>query len=377
MKATQILAALVLVSVAALGACAGDPPAPEPLPGEDAGGEAPDAAEPIEPVVDAGVVADAGAPVDAGQPKVDAGQPDAGPPVDTKFTLAVLPDTQRELNSAAKRPRFTHRAQWMVDNKAALDLRFVMQVGDLVDWDTPDHVMYAAASTDLRLLENAQLPYAIAVGNHDTAAVGVGGSACCPTGTEVHAGLRNTATFNAYFPASRFKALGGTFETGKVDNAFHTFSAGGLDWLVLNIELWARPAAVAWAKTVLAAHPKHNVIIITHSHLTAGSGIEPTNGGYGDSTAQSVYDNLIKQYANVRFVFSGHVGTSGYRQDTGVNGNTIYSFLQCYHDETSNPLRLVELDTAAGTLSTRVYAPFTNETKADGTYTVTGIRFVR
>ncbi|WP_244225055.1 metallophosphoesterase [Corallococcus sicarius] len=292
--------------------------------------------------------------------------------VDTKFTLVVIPDTQ--LETVYQPARLTHRMQWIADNKTAQDIRFVMHTGDLMDWDTPDHLHYQRASDAYQILDTAQIPYAIAIGNHDTAAVCPGGSACPGN---VNANLRNTTTFNAYFPLSRFKALGGVYETGKCDNAYHTFSAGGLNWLVLNLELWARTDAVNWAKTVLAQFPRHNVIIITHSHLNGSGGIEQGNGGYGNNSPQYIFDNLIKQYANVRMVFSGHVGNAAYRTDVGVQGNTVYQMLNAYHDSTTNPTRLVEIDTAANTLTTRVYAPLTNTERADGVKAYSNVNWVR
>ncbi|RKH01067.1 metallophosphoesterase [Corallococcus sp. CA047B] len=298
--------------------------------------------------------------------------PTTAQPVDTKFTFVVIPDTQQE--TVYQPARLTHRMQWIADNKTAQDIRFVMHTGDLMDWDTADHIHYQRASDSFQVLDTAQIPYAIALGNHDTAAVCQGGSACPGN---VNANLRNTTTFNTYFPLSRFKALGGVFETGKCDNAYHTFSAGGLNWLVVNLELWARTDSVNWAKTVLAQFPKHNVIFITHSHLNSSGGIEQSNGGYGNNSPQYVFNNLISQYANVRFVFSGHVGTSAYRTDTGVHGNTIYQMLNTYHDGTTNPTRLVEIDTAANTISTRVYAPLTNTERADGTKAYSNVNWVR
>jgi hypothetical protein len=292
--------------------------------------------------------------------------------VDTKFTFVVIPDTQ--LEAVYYPTRLTHRMQWIADNKTAQDIRFVLHTGDLMDWDTPDHLHYQRASDSYAVLDTARIPYAIAIGNHDTAAVCQGGSACPGN---VNANLRNTTTFNTYFPLSRFTARGGVFEAGKIDNAYHTFNAGGLDWLVLNLELWARTNAVDWAKTVLARFPKHNVIIITHSHLNGGGGIEQTNGGYGNNSPQYVFDNLIKQYANVRFVFSGHTGNSAYRTDTGVHGNTVYQMLNTYHDSSSNPTRLVEVDTAANTITTRVYAPLTNTERPDGVKAYGDVNWVR
>jgi 3',5'-cyclic AMP phosphodiesterase CpdA len=260
------------------------------------------------------------------------------------FTLAVVPDTQQEVLDA-KDTRLKDRFQWLVDNRARLNLKMMLQSGDFVNWDTPDHFQYERASDALTVLDKAKLPYSLAVGNHDTAATKVGGSAAPGN---VNTNLRNTSTFNIYFGVGRHKGLEGTHPPGKVDNAFQRFTAGGLNWLVINLELWARTPAVEWAKKVVETHPDDNVIIVTHSHLTSGSTIEQRNGGYGDNSPQYVFDNLIKPYPNVRLVFSGHVGTHGYRTAKGAKGNTIYQFLGTYHSNVDNPVRLVEIDTQKG-----------------------------
>lgn len=343
--------------------------------------------------VDAGQAPDAG-PQDAGA--LDAGTPDAGPPdagprdaggvdsgtVDTVFTLVVMPDTQREVNTAAKAPRFANRMDWVKTNRQALDIRYVLQVGDLNDWDTTDHIMYERTSAGLSILDDAGIPWVAVPGNHDTNAVGIGGSACTPTGTPscptVPQALRITNTFNQYYPTTRFPNLAGTFEANKVDNAFHLFSAGGVDFLILALELWPRTAVVDWAKGVVSGHPHHNVIIVTHSYLDSSGNIETSNGGYGANSPKYLFDNLIKPNANVRLVLSGHVGTHGFRKDTNAAGGTVYAFNQCYHDEVTNPSRLLELDVANGTIKSRVYAPWDDTTKNDGsTFTVTGVQFVR
>ncbi|WP_043428931.1 metallophosphoesterase [Cystobacter fuscus] len=299
--------------------------------------------------------------------------PSSPQPVDTKFTFVVIPDTQNEVVSNST--LIDHRMQWLVDNRSALDIRFVTQTGDMQNWDTPDHIQYERASNALEKLDAAGIPYALAIGNHDSAATCPGGSACPGN---VNANLRNTTTFNTYFPVTRFQALAGVYETGKCDNAYHTFTAGGLNWLVLNLELWARTGAVEWAKTVLAQHPRHNVIVITHSHQTSSGAIEQSNGGYGNNSPQYVFDNALKQYANVRFIFSGHVGTSAYRKTTGIQGNEIHQILTTYHDSSTNPTRLIEVDTAANTFSTRVYSPYTNAEKQDGSkFSVSNVSWVR
>ena len=100
--------------------------------------------------------------------------PPPPPPNDPKFSFIVIPDTQQEI---VYRPElFNNRVSWIVNNKTSQDIRFVTHTGDMVDWDTPDHIHYVRARDGLRPLNTAGIPYAIAVGNHDTAAVCVGGA---------------------------------------------------------------------------------------------------------------------------------------------------------------------------------------------------------
>lgn len=289
-----------------------------------------------------------------------------------KFTIAVIPDTQQEVLKEGD-TRLPDRLKWLVKNRRTLSLKMVLHVGDLMNWDTPDHIQYERASAALSVLDRAALPYACALGNHDTAAVKVGGSAAPGN---VNTNLRTTTNYNRYFPLSRFKALESVYESNKIDNACHTFRAGGLDWLVVNLELWARTGAVHWAESVLKRHPHHNALILTHSHLNGKGGIEQTKGGYGNNSPQYVFDRL-QQHANVRMIFSGHVGSHGCKTNQAVNGNTIYQFLQCYHDKEANPVRLFEIDTKNGAIKTRIYSPSTKQEKQDGSsMTITGVQWV-
>jgi hypothetical protein len=101
------------------------------------------------------------------------------------------------------------------------------------------------------------------------------------------------------------------------------------------------------------------------------------SGSYGANSPQYLFDNLIKQYANIKFVFSGHVGVAGSRVDTGVHGNKIYSFLQTVHSNTTNPVRLVEIDTKADSLRTWVYGPYNNQSFTEYDRSLAGLGLVR
>ncbi|OMH32516.1 hypothetical protein BGP79_08540 [Tersicoccus sp. Bi-70] len=277
------------------------------------------------------------------------------PTADTTFSIAVYPDTQQEVGSSG---RFLERTNWLLANRTKLDLRYVLHTGDVVNWGDKDPAQFTVASAAMAPLDRAGVPYQMTIGNHDTAAVCPGGGGC--PGKSARVGVRDTTTFNRFFPTSRFP--GETFyEAGKVDNGYRTFTAGGVKWLSLNLELWPRPAVVDWARSVVASHPSYNVIVETHSYLTPTGAIS-TSSEYGSTTPQYLYDRLISQYANIRFVFSGHVGQSAYRTDTGVHGNKITSMLGTFHSNTTNPVRIVEINTATGTASTRVYGSHGNVT---------------
>lgn len=290
----------------------------------------------------------------------------------TTFSFAAVPDSQREMwRDSDTRP--ANRSSWVLKQPK---MSFLLQTGDLVDWDTDDHAQWARAKRGVAPLEKGRLPYTVAVGNHDTMATGVGGSARDPGRT--HALLRDTGTLNSFFSASDFRGVGGAFEPGKVDNVYTLYQAGGLKWMVLTLEFAPRASAVAWAKGVVAAHPDYNVIVSTHYYLTGSGAIGRDNAGYGDTSPQYVWEQLVSRYPNVKLVFSGHVGTARKaRVDTGAKGNKVYSFLTTMHDQKSNPTRVVTVDTKARTLTTSVYGPATGTTWKEYSQTITGLTFVR
>jgi hypothetical protein len=259
----------------------------------------------------------------------------------------------------------------LVDNASSLNLKFATHVGDVVDWGNVTPAQFTRAKDGLSPL-NGKIPYSLTVGNHDTAAVCIGGSAC--PGADAKVTVRDTTAFNNAFTESMFTDLRGEYESGKVDNSYSTFTAGGQNWMVLNLELWQRQGAIDWAKSVVASHANYNVIVATHSYLEPDGSISQSAGGYGATSPQHLFDTLIKVYPNIKIVVSGHVGGGASRVDTGTNGNKILSLLQCYHSRTTNPVRLLKISVSKGTVKNWVYAPYTNETLA-GETTTAGLDF--
>jgi len=279
-------------------------------------------------------------------------EPEPVPEVkDEKFTIALVPDTQAEVFGTDT--RFDQRSDYIVANKDKLNIKYAIHTGDVANWGEVDPAQYIIAERAMDKLSANGIPYSIAIGNHDTGAVGVGGGAANSKTTRIT--VRNTGAFNAAFPVAEHTADGGAFEPGKIDNSFQTFTAGGKKFLVLTLELWPRVEAVEWAKGVVSSHPDYNVIVNTHSYLNGDSSIS-TSSEYGTTSPKYLYDNLISKYSNIKIVVSGHVGEAGYREDVTADGNKVVSYLNTFHSR-SNPSRFLNIDTATGDLSITAYAP--------------------
>ena len=298
----------------------------------------------------------------------------------TTFSFAVVPDTQPEVR--ADDPRTEKRIAWLVAHRAQLNLQWVLHSGDVQDWDTPDHQQWVSMSSRFAALAAAGIPFIAAPGNHDTAAVCQGGSAC--PGADTRATVRDTTLWNTYYPPSYF-GFEGLAEPGKSDNGFRTFRAGGDDWLVLSLEIWPRPAIVDWAKGVVAAHPHHNVIVLTHMFLEGDGSISTTDGGYGATTPTQLWEAL-KGYPNVVMTVSGHTGQVYSGTTAAADGHPVAMLLQAMHAPDTNPVRIVTVDTAAGTVTTQVRSSFdrsrpVGEQDVEEVHpystTLTGMRFVR
>jgi hypothetical protein len=314
------------------------------------------------------------------------GAPATEPTSDSTFSVAVIGDTQGE--TTLTDPRFANRTSWLAAHKDALDIRYTLNTGDVTNWGWLTTSQYTVAKAALAKLSAAGMPYSVTVGNHDTEAVGwdgvagstkYGGSAyasnteCLTRFTAAQCKswllVRNTKEVNAAFPLSNLTNLGGVFEAGKIDNNWTSFTANNTKWMVLTLELWPRPAAVEWARNVVATHPDYNVIIETHHYLNGDATISTSNGGYGATSPKYLYDTIVSKYKNVKIVTSGHIGGYANRTDT-PNGNTVLSYLGNDLGRTNNPVRILTINTTTGVVGSTIYNPIDNTTKGTTTGTI-------
>jgi hypothetical protein len=293
------------------------------------------------------------------------------------FTLVALPDTQYYTHEVfgGTRDIFTAQTQWIVNHKDDSNIVFVLHEGDLTDDNNAPE--WTNAMTSIGLLDGV-VPYALAVGNHD--------------GLNQRQSL--TAPFNQYFPLSKFQCLptfGGVFESNRMDNCYHLFSAGGVDWLLFSLEFGPRNVVLAWANQIATSYPNRRVILLTHTHVYSDNTLHgsstnqlwtPTTWYGRENNGTDVWEKFIRHNANMAFTFNGHVLNSGTGRLVGVGdyGNQVFEMLANYQVLAfggSGYLRIIQFFPDQDKMSVKAYSPFLDswltDTNNQFTYTNLGV----
>lgn len=300
------------------------------------------------------------------------GETDAEP-----FTLVIVPDTQNY--SYANQTVLDRQLEWVRDSVDELDTAFVIQVGDLVsEWTLPNQ--WQRISQAFRILDDASVPNSVLPGNHD-----------------FDNATGDMGPFNTYFPVARYaQAAWNTATTrygghlgqdqfgddeidrGNADN-FALFTAGGRDYLVLNLEWEAPGYALAWAERVMAAHPDRTVILATHSFLTVDGNRMATPQRPGGTSTAALWEDFVAQHCQIRLVVAGHShdGNRGEarRADNNSCGQPVQQVLTDYQGRPNGGdgwLRYYTFDPAQNTMAATTYSPVLDayETDADSSFTV-------
>lgn len=305
-------------------------------------------------------------------------------PIDPgSWTLAVLPDTQNYTEFGLS--HFTTQTQWIADHAVSHNIKYVIHEGDVTEHNST--LQWDRGLTSMSIL-NGVVPYAIAPGNHDYG----------PSGFSAN----RDSLFNDpnYFgPGSAYAnqpSVGGFFEAGKTDNSYHTFNAGGQDWLVMALEWAPRDEVVAWADQVVANHSDHLAMMVTHAYMyydetrydwATNGGSQSwnphsyplgSNPGESVNDGQELWDGLVAKHENFRMTFSGHVigdGT-GFLSSTGNLGNEVHQMLANYQfkqEGGNGDMRLLEFKPDGETVVVRTYSPVLDryDTGYDQEFTLT------
>ncbi len=275
------------------------------------------------------------------------------------WTLAVLPDTQVY---ALRFPGlFAAQTGWIVANRERANIRFAIQLGDIVNNNT--HREWRNARDAMALLDGV-MPYALVPGNHDYG----------PSGD---ASTRDTL-LNEYFTYDVHSAqttFGGAMEPGKIDNTFHLFEAGGRKWIVVCLEWGPRDTVVAWAGRVMDEHPDRTGILVTHAYMNNNDRrYDHTDKDYPQhynpheyktpgpmNDGEQLWNKLVRS-RNFAITLNGHVlgdGT-GYLASKSDKGMTVHQILANYQFRElggEGYMRLMEFQPDGKTVRIKTYSP--------------------
>ncbi|MFM1804815.1 MAG: hypothetical protein RL136_1694 [Planctomycetota bacterium] len=283
---------------------------------------------------------------------------------DSAFTVIGLPDTQ---NYASGFPAvFTAQTAWVVDQRAALDIRFVSHFGDIVN-NADQPLQWARADESMSLLDDAGIIYGVCPGNHDITASGVSGQPYIPQ------------SYLEHFGPSRFDGrvwFGGSSPSGM--SSYQYFSAGGMEFLSLHLECDTPVRELAWAQGVLDENRDRPVLLTTHRYLqdaedyTSGvplvsSGRYPSvwyavEGTYTPDGIQSneFFDWFVRKNPSIFMVNCGHFHEEYRQVSTNVAGLPVHEVLADFQDDPNGGdgwMRIMRFDVAANTIDVDTYSP--------------------
>jgi hypothetical protein len=319
---------------------------------------------------------------------------------DQTFTIAVIPDTQNMLDFTHQEAAgfaldsadlFIEQMQYIAENTVSRggDIAFVASVGDVWQHQTqvmdPDHqargfkvIDNALFATEIlvtdkttsvempkavegyRLLAQTGIPFGVAPGNHDYDAMW-SDSSFPPDSNRIGELLSPKGGLANYDPAilgmlhigglTNFTSVFGaqtaffkdkdwyvaSFNDGA--NSAQKFTAGGYTFLNIALEMQPADDVLAWAQSVINAHPGLPTIITTHDYLNA-QGVRAAGAiidlervdPSAHNSAEDMWTKFISRNDQIFMVLCGHHHGQALRVDNNAAGHKVYQVLADYQD---------------------------------------------
>lgn len=256
-----------------------------------------------------------------------------------RFTLAVMPDTQYLFDgpSIDKAP-VEASLRYLLEHGKDENIVFLSHLGDLTQNGAAPE--FAAISEAFGLLDRRGVGYSVLAGNHDVKS----------STTD----QRGATPYLDVFGPDRFKGhrtFGGASADGY--NTYHLFRAAGREWMVLALDWRLSDQGYAWAKSVLAAHPKTPVILTTHELVVEDDQLS----AYG----QQLWDRLVKDHDQIFLTLNGHYWPAGRATRRNTAGNDVHLHLTNYQNRYfggAAMIRLYRFDLDRGVIDVETVSPW-------------------
>lgn len=274
------------------------------------------------------------------------------------FSIIIIPDTQNL--SFINPDKLENMVDWIKNNSEKINLKFVLHVGDVVNHGASEIEAWNNHKLAFKRIENANIPILFAIGNHDY--------------DNLLQTDRSSKVFNKYSNITKFKEsswYGGMFENNKMENVYAKMKISDLQFLFLILEFGPRDEVLKWANGVLADHPGHQVIVVTHSYMYIHGKRTKIGDEYNPKIYQAtkygndgeeIWQKCLKWHKNITAVYSGHhVNTyTSYRFDYGKEGNKVFQSFQNWQAANKGGcgrIRVLNYDLESQKVDVRVFNP--------------------
>jgi hypothetical protein len=206
------------------------------------------------------------------------------------FSIVALPDTQFYTVDAGGDLIFKAQTQWVVDNRTSRNIVFVNHLGDATDHGRDSEWQIVDAAMTILESPAPSIPYGMVIGNRDK----VSGS--------------SPYLYEQYFGVARFTGrayYGGHYGTNNL-NYYELFSAGGMDFIVINLDSAVStipPAVLDWADNLLQTYSTRRAIVIGHYMIFTGN-----PGAWLHKAKRS---EALKDRSNLFLMMGGHISGKG------------------------------------------------------------------
>ncbi|WP_309121453.1 lamin tail domain-containing protein [Paenibacillus sp.] len=264
-------------------------------------------------------------------------------PDDYDYSFVWMSDTQYYSESYPH--IYEDIVDWIADNKETMKIKYVTHTGDLVD-EADKPYQWAVASDNMKVLEDANIPYGVLAGNHDVAG--------------------KQAAYDqywTYFGEDRFKSqdtFGGSYDNNR--GHYDLVSSHGNDYIFVYMGWGIGDEEIAWMDQVLKQYPDRMAVLNFHEYLLVSGNRAPI--------ADKIHEQVVVPNRNVVAVLSGHYHDAELLVDAidddgdGTPDRNVYQMLADYQggpEGGQGYIRLMQFDIDNNKLHIKTYSPYLDD----------------
>ncbi|MBR2565462.1 MAG: S-layer homology domain-containing protein, partial [Paenibacillus sp.] len=262
---------------------------------------------------------------------------------DYDFSFIWMSDTQYYSESYPH--IYQKMVKWITEQKEKMNIKYVIHTGDVVD-EADQEYQWIEADKNMKVLEDASIPYGVLAGNHD-----------------VGHQDNDYSKFQEYFGTHRFaneSVYGDSYENNR--GHYDLVSAGGNDFIIVYMGWGLGEKEIDWMNEVVSRYPERKAILCLHEYLLVSNNRSPI--------ADQIFEKVVKPNKNVIAALSGHYHDSELKVDPidddgdGIPDRNVYQMLADYQGAPEGGLgymRLMQFDMKNNKLHIKTYSPYLDD----------------